>query len=70
MWCRGKQWIVDWEQQQDKHANICMDMILEFKSQIKFNSYTEEQECDHRKLADYTLQQFWNYIQRKKVFKL
>lgn len=55
---------------QDKHVNICMDMIIEFKAQIKFPTDTEELEYDKRKLAHYDLQQFWNYLQKKKVFKL
>ena len=67
---RGKQWVVDRQELQDKHANICMDMILEFKAQLKFSSDVEECECDHRRLSDYNLQQFRCYIQKKKVFKL
>ena len=50
-------------------AKICITQILEFKSLLKFHTDTEEIECDHRKLSDYDLQQFWNYLQRVKNHK-
>lgn len=70
MWKNWIKTITDWDNMQDKNANICMDLIIEFRDRIKFKSYVDNQECDKRKLSDYTLQQFWNYLQTKKCFKL
>lgn len=50
---------------EEYHAKICIDMILEFKAQIKFPSYTENYYCDKRKLSDYDCQQLWDFIQKK-----
>jgi len=61
MWKRLKPTRVNIE---EFHAKITMDMILEFKRQIKFQSYTAEQMCDRRKLSDYNIQQLRDYVQK------
>jgi hypothetical protein len=50
---------------EEYHAKITQDLILEFYHQLKFPSHTEEQLCDHRKIQDYNLQQFWDYVAKK-----
>ena len=59
-----------YEELQDKRARVCMDLMIEFRDQVKFSTHSEECECDHRKLSDYNMQQFWTRVQRKKCFKL
>lgn len=52
---------------EEYHAKITMDMILEFKSQLKFETRLDSEQYDNRKLSDYDLQQFRNYIQTKVI---
>ena len=47
------------------HCKICLDKILEFKSQLKLKTDTENIFCDHRKLSDYNLQQFRNFLSKQ-----
>lgn len=47
------------------HAKICIDVILEFRDQIKFPTDIEYCEWDKRKLSDYNLQHFRYYLQKK-----
>ena len=62
MWKRLKPERINIE---EYHAKITLDMMLEFKRQIKLESYTEEYECNRIKLSDYDMQQFWNWLQKK-----
>ena len=50
---------------EEYHAKITQDLILEFYHQIKFDSDTEDQLCDKRKIKDYNLQHFWDYVANK-----
>ena len=42
-----------------------MELIVEFRDQIKFESYVENYECDKSKLSDYDLQQFRCRLQKE-----
>lgn len=46
------------------HAKICQDMLLEFRDQIKLPTDTENYYNDHRKLKDYDLQHFRDYVSK------
>jgi hypothetical protein len=46
-------------------AEICMDIMIEFRDQIKLESDTDNYYNDHRKLSDYDLQQFRDFVARR-----
>jgi hypothetical protein len=50
---------------EEYRAEICMDLIIEFRDQIKFDSDTEAYYDDLRKISDYNLQQFRDYVAKK-----
>lgn len=70
MWTLGVREHISEKEIQDKRARVCEDMMIEFRDQIKFDTRAEYCEWDRRKLSDYNLQQFWNYVQTKKCFKI
>ena len=46
-------------------AEICMDIMIEFRDQIKLWTDTDNYYSDHRKLSDYNLQQFWDFVAKR-----
>jgi hypothetical protein len=50
---------------EEYRAEICMDIMIEFRDQLKFPTDTEHCYCDHRKLSDYNLQQFRDFVARR-----
>lgn len=61
----GKKVVYDPKVSKARCAKQCMEEVLNFKSQIKFHSDTEDYYTDHRILSHYNLQQFRDYLQTK-----
>ena len=49
----------DWEWKREYKIKVCMELILEFRDRLKVSN-----EEDQRKISDYNLQQFWNWLQK------
>ena len=47
------------EWKEEYKAKVCMELILKFRDRLQVAD-----EEDKRKISDYNLQQFWNWLQK------
>ena len=48
------------ERKEEYKAKVCMELILKFRDRLPVAD-----EEDRRKISDYNLQQFWNWLQKR-----